>query len=700
MQRTILGKKAVDWLKGLGPWLPLIVAGLLAISNFLRFAAINPVILGDEYIYLLNVTSGNPWTSPGGDFANYLFNFVYQPIAICGNAAYTCAKAVNSLFFGLTLLMVNGILGTKVGLGVRLATIAALGVSPLAIYSSLMLPETLFIFLLFAVLVILARFSESQSKELLVGAALVLGLATLTKPHAWLFLVPLSLWLVIHFLHTRWTSPSSFFRLVALSFATLLGTRLVGGFMLGGPQSIGLAGQYSVPAFGTEAVLAPSTAPSQEQSYVSALFSGAIRHLFEHSTAVIMVSGLTVGVLIAVSISRQVPVAHRSLSLLALISTSSLAVIFSIFSSWVTLSGDDHSSRLLFRYYEYAVAFGIVVAIRSLASRDMPTSLDWKAKVTFLSFGFLTLIAFGSPITSNLTVQIADAPLFAGLIVDLDLLTVAPILVFGSYALLTILWGRATLRKALIGLSCVFLALVGLNTFGQYEGFRAKDEPHDVAGKLARSVLQDPTVNRVLVVAPSRFEATGAAFWINEPSTNTRVFGPGSWVSDADVQEFDLVVAIGDVAVIGSMAQISGPGYSLHWVSGERHYRFYLGGEEAGYALDGFTPKTNTGVWTVGTVSTINFEEELPDRVTLELELEASPAAAGKNVSFVVGDDTLTAEIGGGAGVTSIVLPFENTSPSKTLRFEFDEIKSELELGIGFDSIPKGLRIVSLKIVD
>lgn len=164
---------------------------------FSRISNINPAILGDEYLYSMNARKALPWDpSPAGDFSNYLFNFVYQTTNLCGPDFYTCTKAINVVFFlGFTttlFVIASRFMHWLAALGFMTAAT----LSPLSVYTSMFLPESMYFFFIGIVLIFSLRAISDFTWRNWALVGLALGLTSLVKPHAWLSLVGIGITLL------------------------------------------------------------------------------------------------------------------------------------------------------------------------------------------------------------------------------------------------------------------------------------------------------------------------------------------------------------------------------------------------------------------------------------------------------------------------------------------------------------------------
>jgi phosphoglycerol transferase len=115
---------------------------------------------------------------------NYLFSLVYQTTNLCGSEFYSCAKGLNAIFFIGTVFIV-WLLGKQL-FGVVAATVAstATALSPISVYVSFFMPDSMYFFLMALSVYLALRVSSKPSIQGWAIVAATLGLAALVKPHA------------------------------------------------------------------------------------------------------------------------------------------------------------------------------------------------------------------------------------------------------------------------------------------------------------------------------------------------------------------------------------------------------------------------------------------------------------------------------------------------------------------------------------
>jgi hypothetical protein len=261
----------------------------------------------------------------------------------------------------------------------------------------------------------------------------------------------------------------------------------------------------------------------------------------------IAVVAITVGVLEIIKSKKLTPV--TAFALFSFIWLFSLMVEIVIFTGWVTGSGDDHTTRVLLRYYEFLFLIVPLSGLAVLRSGIAEKSSVWIRWLLAGSFALLITPAF-SGFFSTLTIQIADAPTLAGLVVNADIFN--SIAVIGFAALLVFATFPRYAAWTFVLLLPVSMIGTGWQIQDQYQGFRGTISPMDQAGLYLRDNLQKVEIGQTWIVATSRFDATNVAFWADNPKVTYDLFEPGVTITKEILPEgVKFVMATGGIKFVG-----------------------------------------------------------------------------------------------------------------------------------------------------
>lgn len=547
-------------------WKRLILLGVPLVSAFIAYfqsASIWPAILGDEWVYATNsrhAPAGEPLI---GATSNSLYNFVFSITNTCGPDFYQCTKGLNSLFFGvfvLTVFLVSlRFLPFWHSAGVSMAS----GISSLSVYTSLYLPESMFYATigLFIWLVVVGIENWKVWTWVLAGA--VLGISSLVKPHAWFGLGALVIFGLVYVTLNLREWRRVIFLGVLVSLTAVL-TRLLLALLLGSNDLLRIFGQY-FDAGNIEEIVGNGTeeAASNPMSGLTDLFPGMLANQVG-----VVLSLVVLPLMAALSffIRRGVRDLHgreANFLMLILVWLGFMVIAVALFQSYVTAQGDDHSLRVVLRYYEYLIPFLWIAAVMGAKALSEAGSNAWVRWTLVVSSGVILNWVF-LDFYGSVQIQIADAPSVAGLI--------------GSQLSTSLMWSVVPLALLVFGvfprffgLSVLFSSIIlsgalGQGTFEQYRIARGEQSAADRGGKFWSQSEFSELTDEMVVIGPSRFDATLAAFWIDSGDIEFEIVAPGTY--DLSTWPNDLAtyfLVLGDDTVLtGGKVEHDGDGFMIY----------------------------------------------------------------------------------------------------------------------------------------
>jgi len=551
-----------------------LIGSLLAVAGwvFSRVSAVNPAILGDEYLYSINARHAAPWDpSPAGDFSNYLFNLVYSSTNICGEAFYTCGKILNLIFFVGFLIVVFIIAVRFLNYWVALAFTVAAGLSPLSVYTSMFLPESMYFFMISLVFLAVLKAAESYAWKdwALVGA--LIGVASLVKPHAWLSAIAIGIFLVVLGLTQAKHRFKPLFKAVgAISAGAILG-RIVIGFIVAGPRALDFFGIYlntdiigqvaeGVPAQPDETVGIVGSSP---MNGMIALFGTQLNvHVLTLAALVgIAFIGLLVGTGELIRTRQPSPV--TVLSLFMVIWLMSMTIEIVMFTGWITGGGDDHTGRVLSRYYDFLFVLVPLAGLAALSSKFAAETKIW-IRLPLAGLMLLLLTPAFTGFFATLEIQIADAPNLAGLVVNLDVFNAVALI--GFLGLIVFAFQPKFTPWVFVLLLPASMVATGYTIQGEYDRIRGYENAQDLAGKYLNQNLTAAEIDATWIIATSRFEATNVAIWADSPTIKFDLYAPGGVLDESLIPEgSQYILATGNLSYAGEAAEtITGDGYILY----------------------------------------------------------------------------------------------------------------------------------------
>lgn len=554
----------------LGPLVILLTAIATAIVAVVRTLHINPVILGDEFIYAMNAKYFSFWTAPiAGNFSNDLFSFVYSTTALCGEAFYQCGKLLNGGFFAV-FVGVLGLLTLRVTGNKSASFIATvvIGLSPASVYVSMFLPETMF----FAFMALALSFSFEASRKstpkswALVGATL--GLASLVKPHAWMAFIAVSVFALTKYIAERKVLSASFLRSGLAFVSAAIGFRILASVALSGPMAFNFFGQYvTANTFEEVASVTQGASGSSSGSLVGAgEIEGVIglfpSQLWIHWVSLVSILGFSLYLLFIRVLSLPFKRSNEQLDQLAVLIAIwllTLLIMIVMFTGWITGGGDDHTTRILLRYYDYAFAFTVVGAVSvGFDSYKQKAALRWGLAIPFLATSSLAFAGFHS----RLTVQIADAPGLAGVVGNSTIYGLASGVILLSLAVFAAFprFSRVVVSASLLATLVPF----GYEAVNQYDLARGIPREQDKAGMALAQTLNPASKSSLVILSSTRFEATGVALYGDAPEAEFLFFAAGSVVPMDYVRHYRFAVLLDGIELVEEIdALAEGEGYRI-----------------------------------------------------------------------------------------------------------------------------------------
>jgi hypothetical protein len=233
--------------------------------------------------------------------------------------------------------------------------------------------------------------------------------------------------------------------------------------------------------------------------------------------------------------------------------------VVSLFEAYVTASGDDHSDRLILRYYEFLIPQFVVMGLLLPRFSDSKRVLRIiQGGVTVLAIMVFTIVY---PITFNK--QYADSSTLPGVGDGQGVFIFLGI--FVSCAV--IFWivnperGNVVIGRFIIPSVLILSLVMSQNKLIDINGTPAY---FDQAGWGTRSYLQDVPGDRILVAGQTRTEVFTVKFWIDEANIRDLLVMEGSVLGQVQVAEVDYVVTLKNIDVAFEHEVITeGEGYRL-----------------------------------------------------------------------------------------------------------------------------------------
>jgi phosphoglycerol transferase len=657
----------------------IIVTALLSVFVVLqmRVQSILPAIMGDEYVYSMQARKLelSELLIP-----NYFYSWVYSSTNMCGINYYSCAKNLNLLFFA-------GFIGLIFWLATRFvnrwwagAIAFATAISPLGTYTSVFMPESMYFF--FALLAVIALWwaSKDQVWWHFALAGLALGLASLVKPHALFLAAGATVYLALVY----WGRPRQQGVAIASYLGAALATKFGLGFVFAGPNGItlfgptysGTAGDFVGALFGNGSasqdlsvtVDGSAEAPTGESSAFLELTTNALTQLGWQSVVI----GLLAAGLIAAAASGTKLISKsesdpdfRRLTQLLMISLATMIFVVAAFSAQVTYGGDDHTDRLLLRYFEFLIAPIAVVAVAAV-SRQKDSNLRVRPLLLVVIFSALAFMGYATILDSQQ--MFADSVFLYGLTAS-DFTKL-----FGLFFVLTSLLAVLFAWQLRAGALAVVLVL-GFGGLGSFSTDRLYSQaafpgPIDSAGIFARDYLTNVPSEQIFFLGTNKQLTEASIFWLDKPNIGREYFLRGSVVNEGLIpKEVRWVVALEGVGFVGErLFEVKGDRFAIARVGPVNEHRFDQQMINSPLmSFSGLSNPTALGSWNLGEDIRLEFKSPLSPNARVVLSVLASSAAVGQPLTFRLGDAELEVVLDQAGTSVDLRLAFANQQPESVL---------------------------------
>jgi phosphoglycerol transferase len=554
-------------------WLVLpLIAAIFSIS---RVWNVLPAVMQDEYVYSMQARF-TPFAEQL--YPNYLFSWLYSGTNLCGDGFYTCGKSLNAIFFLAALAFIFLIARRLLGVtwAAMIATVAAL--SPMHVYVSYFMPEAMyFAFITASIWLVLIA---GQKHKLLwwVIAGVALGLSSLVKPHA-LFTLPAFLLFTV--LIARRKEAGSLAKGLLAGAGQLLAFAAIKfglGFLIAGPEGLTLFGrayESSVQQFVTESSAADLTAvlvasqsftpgiSAAEQQMTPGFFEVFVPHSLAHIALLLTVAALplllSMSVLRDAVIKKQAVTASSQFLLLIGLVSLSFAIVVGAFEAFVTQLGDDHSSRIITRYYEF------LIPLLLIAAAVFGKFVEPKTGVRIIQGGLaIAALIFGWTYLSGIKQSFADSILLSGYLAN-----VAVIPIISSIGiLLALIWivSKSAGSKLIVYVATPLVLLIAgfasqahlLSQVGTSVAY------FDIAGQKAKPLLANVAGDKIMIIGSVRYQNFTTKFWIDKPGIKDLSLPESETADVAAFSDVDYVVLVGTAKISGAADVIDrGEGYVI-----------------------------------------------------------------------------------------------------------------------------------------
>jgi phosphoglycerol transferase len=557
----------------------LVVPFISAFISIGRVWPVLPAVMQDEYVYSMQARF-----TPFADqiLPNYLFSWLYSSTSICGVNFYSCGKGLNVLFFLATLAFIFLIAKRLLSVtwGAMIATVAAF--SPIHVYVSYFMPESMYFSFITATIYVALIAGTKHKLRWWIAVGAMLGLTALVKPHA-LFTLPA--FLLFALIVAMRGEGGTFGKGVIASLSALaafITVKFGGGFAFAGVTGLSVFGTGygdTLNQFVSENAKSPVDLVAQSASSLSTgvvsassqaaesaapgLFETFVPHSLAHLALLLTVAGIPL--LLSVSVikdavikKQEVSAASQFLLLIGLLGLT-FAIVVGVFEGFVTSLGDDHSSRIITRYYEF------LIPLLMISAAVFGKFVEPNLRVRLIQSGILiAALIFGWVYLSGVNQSFADSILLSGY---LSSPAVIPIVaVVGIIVSLVWMFSEGSGSKLIVYVATPLILLIAGFTSQNYllSQVGTNEAYFDVAGQKAKPLLGEVTGDKISVIGPVRYQNFTTKFWIDKPGIQDVTLPDGESIDVVALPDIDYVVLIGNANLTGLAETLEqGEGYSI-----------------------------------------------------------------------------------------------------------------------------------------
>lgn len=339
---------------------------LISFFQFLRISPALPTIMKDEYLYSMMSRKRDIAESGLG---NFLYLRLFGETSACGVEFYSCVRVANFFFLFLFLVCLYLLARMILSRSLSFMAVCATGLGPIALYASVFMPDIMFFSLVCAAFLFLIKFAEIKDygRPPIYLAGLFLAMSTLVKPQGVFVLAAAGIYIFVTMRGENPRAPVAFYGSVGFTAGVLL-LKLGIGFSLAGMSGLTLFGdRYSSILLNALQVIDESPGLSSTTISSATPIEGPVSLVvLEH----FFLSFALISILLLPYVGRLSGLSDTARSLWRLIALTLIVMlpVSALFAGYATATGDDHSDRILLRYFEFLIPIAMVLAMSTIRS--------------------------------------------------------------------------------------------------------------------------------------------------------------------------------------------------------------------------------------------------------------------------------------------------------------------------------------------
>lgn len=486
-----------------------------------------PSLMQDELIYSIE---SRRLAAEDRNYSNHLFYAIFSTTSFCGPSFYLCAKVINHGLLLASALVVFAIARGFTSWSYALLASLLVVLGPTALYSGTFMPETLFLLLIVIAAGIFIQKKEAFNRLiLLMGFGFfVLGLASLVKSHALLFLlsfVAYAIWRLRVELNKSWLISLG----LPLSGAALtFVVNILGWLMLTGGMGPLLFGEYASAFVDSEQSRTSVSSVWELFSDLSLFLSASLFALAKSGQLlVMMVLPLAALVLLwARSSARKGPLTD-----FLLITLPINIFIIGAFTMQVTfVSGDDHSGRVLLRYLEWYFPLILIWGL-GLVKSEKATSLP-KRYGSMIAVIAVLIFTFGLDLGPERIILVDSTALF-GLLREPGF-TSTIVLIVSILLILSLIQHRFITHLLTLSMLTIYFS-IGINGQVLQNRVNGSAISTDYAGQYIRELVDGQDVETIHIVGSDKQLMLASLFQADQSKYSYLLYEEGTVLVPEDL---------------------------------------------------------------------------------------------------------------------------------------------------------------------
>ena len=544
--------------------LPVAITAVLvsAIFVLLRFAQTLPTVMQDEYVYMTQIhlrpVSGN-------EFGNFLHSAVYS-LAFYFENFYLATKMLNVVFLILFALAVLFL--ARRFLESWVATLLTVGtvLSASSLYASVLMPEMMFF--AFAswslAFFVFALGPNSRNQFVFLGLSIFsLALAGVTKPHAIILMLGFVL-AIVALLLTKRLKFRKALSAVLCTIVGYLGFKMLLGLLLAGSNGLTIIGanyERSLTNFIGQLFVFNEGAMSASSGSINPVDAIGISTfilftIFHSGLLILAFMFMTLG--LPLFLLRK-PGDLSDLQLVVIVVSVVYLIAISAFTGLVTFSGDDHSNRLLGRYFEFLAPFVLIAVFTELAKMH-PLTAERKS---LLGIGLALLATGWLALLPNTDFKLSDSGTLFGAYGE-QLIPWMVVAVTGLVIIIAV--DRPKRLMTFVSIAVIStVSIIGLSAQQQQIELNSGKVAADFAGEDLRENFAEIPGDQVVVLGTNQQLAFVTKFWSLKSDVDHFLLTPDATVSinDEVLEKYSLVVELPQISVLDGTELSGGDGYRI-----------------------------------------------------------------------------------------------------------------------------------------